>query len=60
MELRNVTRAARELNVAESGLRRAEQRGLIPRARRDQNGWRVYSEDDLAKLRRLLIPRVTA
>ena len=60
MELRNVTRAAPELNVAESWLRRAEQRGLIPRARRDQNGWRVYSEDDIAELRRLLIPRVTA
>ena len=51
-----VNSAARELGISEAWLRRAEQRGRIPRARRDPNGWRVYTEEDIATLRRILIP----
>ena len=49
---------ARELQVSESWLRRAEGRGRIPKARRDMNGWRAYSQDDIAALREILIPEV--
>lgn len=51
-----VNEAARELGVSEAWLRRAELRGQIPKARRDINGWRVYTEADVAALRELLFP----
>ncbi len=51
-----VNEAARSLGISESWLRRAEQRGHIPKARRDLNNWRVYTEADVAVLRELLFP----
>ena len=51
-----VNEAARELQVSESWLRRAESKGRIPKARRDMNGWRIYSRADIAVLRLILIP----
>ena len=51
-----VNEAARKLGISESWLRRAEQRGHIPKARRDLNGWRVYTEEDVAILREILFP----
>ena len=56
MKLMRVNEVARELQVSESWLRRAEGRGRIPVARRDMNGWRVYSQADIATLRQLLVP----
>ncbi len=58
MGLMRVNEVARELQVSESWLRRAESRGRIPKARRDMNGWRVYSESDIAALRLVLVPEV--
>ena len=52
----NVSEAARELGRSERWLREAERNGKIPKARRDLNGWRVYTEEDIAKIRALLIP----
>lgn len=60
MKLMQVHEAAQELGVSEAFLRRAEGRGRIPRARRDINGWRVYSEEDIAALRTLLLPTMPA
>jgi len=51
-----VSEAARELGRSEKWLRNAERKGKIPRARRDLNGWRVYTQDDIEKLKELLIP----
>ena len=51
-----VNEAARELGVSEAWLRRSERTGRIPKARRDLNGWRVYTETDVAVLRELLFP----
>jgi DNA-binding transcriptional MerR regulator len=51
-----VSEAARELGRSERWLREAEARGRIPRARRDLNGWRVYTEDDIKRLKELLVP----
>ena len=49
-----VSEAARELRRSERWLRDAERTGKIPRARRDLNNWRVYTEEDIAALRGLL------
>jgi len=51
-----VCRAARELGCSERWLREAEKQGKIPMARRDLNGWRVYTEEDIERLKALLIP----
>ncbi len=56
MKLWRVNQVARELGVSESWLRRGEQQGRIPKARLDLNGWRVYSEEEIAALQNALIP----
>jgi DNA-binding transcriptional MerR regulator len=58
MKLMLVHEAARELEVSESWLRRAEGHDRIPKAHRDINGWRVYTQEDIAALRAVLLPRV--
>jgi DNA-binding transcriptional MerR regulator len=50
-----VSEAARELRRSERWLRDAERRGKIPKARRDLNGWRVYTAKDIAKLKELIV-----
>lgn len=51
----NVSQAARQLERSERWLRDAERKGKIPKARRDLNGWRVYTPEDIAKLRELIV-----
>ena len=51
-----VSQVARQLGRSERWLREAEKQGKIPIARRDLNGWRVYTHEDIEKLRALLIP----
>ena len=51
--------AAGELGISVSWLRRAEKRGHIPPAKRDLNGWRVYTEADVALLREKFFPVTT-
>jgi DNA-binding transcriptional MerR regulator len=53
-----VSEAARELGCSEKWLRNTERKGKIPKARRDLNGWRVYSTQDIAIIRDLLMPNV--
>lgn len=50
-----VSEAARELGRSEKWLRNAERKGKIPKARRDLNGWRVYTYEDVAKLHELIV-----
>lgn len=57
MKLLRVSEAARELSVSESWLRRTEGRVGVPKAKRDINGWRVYTQEDIAELQALLSPR---
>ena len=52
-----VSEAARQIGRSERWLREAEKSGKIPKARRDLNNWRVYTEDDLERLKVLLVPR---
>ena len=56
MRVLRIADVARELSYSERFLREAEKRGKIPRARRDLNGWRVYTEEDVERLRELLMP----
>lgn len=56
MRVLRVADVARELGYSERFLREAEKRGKIPRARRDLNGWRVYTEEDVERLRELFVP----
>ena len=56
MEIFTVSKAARELGCSERWLREAEKEGKIPRARRNLNGWRVYTQGDIANLKELLVP----
>lgn len=58
MRTYTVSQAARELGVSEKWLREAEMRGRIPKARRNLNNWRVYTEDDIEHLKQLLVPTV--
>ena len=58
-KLLRVNQTARELGISEAWLRRAESRGRIPKARRDINGWRVYTEEDVEVLRKALFPDLT-
>jgi len=51
-----VSEVARELGRSERWLREAETRGKIPVARRDLNGWRVYTKEDIDRLKDLLVP----
>ena len=51
-----VSQAARELGRSEKWLRNGEAKGKIPKARRDINGWRVYTEQDIEEIRCLLVP----
>lgn len=53
-KIMNVSEAARELRRSEKWLRNAERAGKIPKARRDLNGWRVYTPDDIANLQELI------
>lgn len=54
--LLRVAEVARELGYSECFLRQAEKNGRLPKARRDLNGWRVYTEEDVERLRKLLVP----
>lgn len=52
-----VSEAARLLGRSERWLREAEAKGKIPKARRDLNNWRVYTDEDIERLMALLIPK---
>jgi hypothetical protein len=46
-----ISEAARELGISIEWLRKGEARGFFPRALRDRNGYRYYTEDDLERMR---------
>ena len=52
-----VAEIARKLGYSESFIREAEKRGKLPKAKRDINGWRVYTQDDINKLKSLLVSK---
>ena len=46
-----ISEAARELGISIEWLRKGEARGFFPPARRDRNGQRYYTEDDIERMR---------
>ena len=51
--------AAHQVGISPTTLKRLEQRGLIC-VRKDRNGQRRYTEDDIARIRRLYYPMASA
>ncbi len=47
----SISEAARELSLSAEWLRQGEKRGSLPPARRDRNGYRYYTPEDLERLR---------
>ena len=56
MELIRVSEAARQLGRSERWLRESERKRKIPRARRDLNGWRIHTKEDIEQLKAMLVP----
>ena len=56
MEVLSTSQAAARLGVARNTLLRWLREGRIPEGRRDRNGWRVFSSDEVEELARLLAP----
>jgi DNA-binding transcriptional MerR regulator len=46
-----ISAAARELGLSAEWLRKGEKRGSLPPAKRDRNGYRYYTEEDVDRLR---------
>ena len=47
----SISEAARELSLSADWLRQGEKRGSLPPARRDRNGYRYYTTEDIERLR---------
>ncbi len=47
----SISEAARALSLSAEWLRQGEKRGSLPRARRDRNGHRYYTTEDVEALR---------
>jgi DNA-binding transcriptional MerR regulator len=47
----SISEVARELGLSAEWLRQGEKRGSIPPAKRDRNGYRYYTEEDIERLR---------
>jgi len=48
----SISQAARLLGLSAEWLRQGERRGSLPLARRDRNGYRYYTPEDIERLRR--------
>jgi len=46
-----ITETARILNLSTEWLRQGERRGSLPKAKRDRNGHRFYTIEDIERLR---------
>lgn len=56
-QILSISEAARELGLSAEWLRQGERRGSLPPAKRDRNGYRYYTVEDLKRLRnRRLVP----
>ena len=47
----SISEAARELSLSAEWLREGEKRGSLPKAKRDRNSYRIYTESDIERLR---------
>ena len=56
MRTMTVNEAARRLRRSARWLRESEAKGKIPTAKRDLNGWRVYTSEDIKTIQALIVP----
>jgi DNA-binding transcriptional MerR regulator len=54
-----ITETARILDLSAEWLRQGERRGSLPKAKRDRNGHRYYTDEDIAHLRNRRLLRVS-
>ena len=52
-----ISEAARELGLSADWLRQGEKLGSLPPARRDRNGYRYYTAEDIERLRNRRLSR---
>lgn len=52
----NTVQAAKALGISKSTLLRLLKAGKVQEVGRDRNNWRVFTEDDIARIRRVLEP----
>ncbi len=45
---------ARELDRSTLTIKKWEESGLIPKAKRDSRGWRYYTEDDIGIIKQII------
>lgn len=45
---------AKELDRSTLTIKKWEESGLIPKAKRDSRGWRYYTEDDISGIKQIL------
>jgi DNA-binding transcriptional MerR regulator len=57
--VKKIGKAARALDLHPDTLVRYERKGLIPAAPRDITGARRYSDEDIERLRALILPKNT-
>lgn len=50
---------AKRINLSPSGIRKKEKLGEFPPSRRDEQGWRYYTEEDILKLEAYFISKNT-
>ena len=53
----NISTLARRAGISASGVRWYESAGILPRPRREANGYRLYTESDLSRLKLILTLR---
>jgi DNA-binding transcriptional MerR regulator len=51
---------AKELGVSVQTIKNYEEKGILPRARRDDKGWRYYTGEDVLKVKALYMDDVAA
>jgi DNA-binding transcriptional MerR regulator len=47
----SISEAARKLGLSAEWLRQGKKRGLLPKTKRDRNGYRYYTDTDIERLR---------
>jgi len=57
VDIIRISEASRQIGFSERWLRDAEAKGIIPKARRDLNGWRFYTSEDIRRIKEFVYPQ---
>lgn len=56
-DISRISEASRQIGISEKWLRNAEAKGVIPKARRDLNGYRYYTGEDIRLIKQIVYPK---